>query len=534
MQNQDPGVPLTQKKHTKTEIPLIEDDVLERNILIKGYASERVIKQAKTLQEKWQREGRSIALAEVMLEKKILTITQLKRLRADLDGPSDESFPEIEGYEIIRKIRKGGMGTVYKARQLSMDRVIALKILASELVDDETYVERFLTEAKAVGKLNHENIVAGYDAGYSKGYYFFAMEYINGETILEIMRREKIVAVPFALQTTYQTAKALEHAAKHRIIHRDIKPGNIMINHNGVIKLCDLGFAKISNIDLLTKKGTTLGTPYYMSPEQCRGLADIDMRSDIYSLGATLYHMVVGKVPFTGRTASEILRKHLVEHLVIPQERRAAIGEYGCHIIEKMMAKQRNDRYESPTELLDELDPIIARFQAPKILIIHPTNSFTANDLALLIATGAYEKGGKIEITNAEDVKAEQLREAGVIIIGSVDDAPHLPYDIQGALDIMERFSRDLNGKLAAAFVAHNPHAPIDNAYMQLQAIFERLINFGMMVMGSYNGVIGGQEVMEDPDSHEGEKCRDIGRELAATLLYLTAGKQAMHRVSEI
>ena len=164
------------------------------------------------------------------------------------------------------------------------------------------------------------------------------------------------------------------------------------------IKLCDLGFATISSIDLLTKKGTTLGTPYYMSPEQCRGLPDIDTRSDIYSLGATLYHVLVGRVPFTGKTASEILKKHLVEKLVIPQECRANIGEYLCHIIEKMMAKNRNDRYKDPSELLSELEPIMARFQASKILIVHPSQSAASNDLALLIAAGAYEQGGKIEI----------------------------------------------------------------------------------------------------------------------------------------
>ena len=524
--------PTIQKKiPEKGGIPILDDEVLEKNVLIKGYASEKLLEEAKATQEKWEKEGKSLSLGEVLIETKIITITQLKRLTADLTN-TEEIFPDIEGYEIIRKIRKGGMGTVYKARQLSMDRVVALKILATELTDDETYVKRFLTEAKAVGKLNHENMVAGYDAGHSRGYYFFAMEYINGETILEIMRREQFIPVPFAINITYQTGKALEHAAKHRIIHRDIKPGNIMINHNGVIKLCDLGFATISNIDLLTKKGTTLGTPYYMSPERCRGLPDIDTRSDIYSLGATLYHMLVGKVPFSGKTASEILKKHLVENLVIPQERRASIGEYICHIIEKMMAKNRNDRYKDPTELLEELEPIMARFQAPKILIIHPANNFASNDLALLIATGAYEQGGKIEITNAEDLKAEQLRESGAIIIGSVDSTPNLPLDIQGALEIMGRFSQDMKGKLAATFIAHDPNAPAGNSYSQLQEIFPRLISMGMMVRGSYEGVLGGQCVLDDPSGEEGEKCRNIGRDVASTLLYVTAGKQSMFRVS--
>lgn len=517
----------------KTEsIPMIEDALLEKNVLLRGYATQQDIDSALITQEKLRSEGQEMSLGEILVQKKVITITQMKRLRVELEG-EQEVFPDIRGYEIVKKIRKGGMGTVYKARQMSMDRIVALKILASELTDDETYVKRFLAEAKAVGKLNHENIVAGYDAGSWNGIYFFAMEYINGETILEIMRREKYLAVPFALNVTYQTAKALEHAAKHRIIHRDIKPGNIMINHHGTIKLCDLGFAKVSSIDLLTKKGTTLGTPYYMSPEQCRGLSDIDTRSDIYSLGATLYHMVVGKVPFGGKSASEILRKHLVEGLVIPQERRAIIGEYTCHIIEKMMAKDRENRYETPTDLLNELEPVIARFQAPKILMVHPAHTTMANDLALLISTGAYEQGGKIEIISAEDVKAEQLKEAGAIIVGSVGTSPHLPMDIQGVLDIMSRFSEGMKEKLGAAFIAQDPNAPLENCYHQLQTIFETMINLGMLVQGSFTGVLGGQQALEDPESQEGEKCRNIGSQISSMLLLLTAGKQAMRRVPE-
>ncbi len=518
-------------KKTNETIPILDDALLEKNVLVRGYAAQQDIDEALIVQEKLRAEGQEVSLGEILLQRKVITITQLKRLRTDLEG-EQEVFPEIKGYEIVKKIRKGGMGTVYKSRQVSMDRIVALKILASELTDDETYVKRFLAEAKAVGKLNHENIVAGYDAGSWNGIYFFAMEYINGETILEIMRREKFLAVPFALNVTYQTAKALEHAAKHKIIHRDIKPGNIMINHHGVIKLCDLGFAKVSNIDLLTKKGTTLGTPYYMSPEQCRGLADIDTRSDIYSLGATLYHMVVGKVPFSGKTASEILRKHLIEQLVIPQERRAIIGEYTCHIIEKMMAKEKEQRYETPTDLLNELEPVIARFQAPKILMIHPAHNPIANDVALLISTGAYEQGARIEIISGEDVKAEQLKEAGAIIIGSVGTTPNLPFDIQGVLDIMCRFSEDMREKLGAAFVARDPSTPARNCYSQLQTIFETMINLEMVVQGSFTGILGGQEALEDSESPSAEKCRNIGRQISSMILLLTAGKQALRRVS--
>ncbi|HPY74436.1 MAG: protein kinase [Planctomycetes bacterium] len=527
-------MPENEEEVRSTEnIPVIDDAMLAKNAVMRGYITDKHLEEARFIQLQLKKEGTTMSLGEILLHKHYLTITQLKRLKTDFEAVEDDVYPEIKGYEIIRKIRKGGMGTVYKSRQISMDRVVALKILAPELTDDETYIKRFLIEAKAVGKLNHENIVAGFDAGAWNGVYYFAMEFINGETIQEMLRRDKTLPLPFALNVVYQTTKALDHAAKHRIIHRDIKPGNIMINHNGVIKLCDLGFAKTSSIDLLTKKGTTLGTPYYMSPEQCRGLPDIDIRSDIYSLGATFYHMLMGKVPFTGRTASEILKKHLAEELVIPQEQRAKIGEGICHIIEKMMAKNREDRYDSPMDLLHELEPVMARFHAPKILMIHPTRNTLGNDLALLIATGAYEEGVMIDIIPGEDVKAEQLRTAGAIIIGTVGDSQILPQDIQAVLDIMERFSQDMRGKLGSAFVAYAPNSSPENCYYQLQTIFYRMINLGMVVQGSFEGILGGLENMDDPESPQAERCKDIGRNISTMLLYITAGKQTFHSSSD-
>ena len=522
----DDVVAILERHKRKAEVPNIDDATLEKHILIKGIASQKHLKDAKRIQKAMMQKGKEMSLAEVMLAKRYITITQLKRARPE--GEVRDIMPEVDGYEIIKKIRKGGMGTVYKARQLSMDRVIALKILAPELTDDETYVKRFITEAKAVAKLNHENIVSGYDAGQSNGYYFFNMEYINGETILEIMRREKKLLVPFALKITYQTTKALEHAAKHNIIHRDIKPGNIMINHQGVIKLCDLGFAKTSNIDLLTKKGTTLGTPYYMSPEQCRGLDNIDCRSDIYSLGATLYHMLVGRVPFSGKTASEILKKHLIEELVIPHDVRATISEQVCHVIEKMMAKKAENRYLNPRELLNELEPVMARFQAPNILIVYPARCFPANDLALLIAEGAYIEGIKIELVSGEDLTADHLIQAGAVVIGSTNTEGRMTPDIRGALEIMTRFPNDMKGKVGATFIAHDPDAEPQYAIQQIHTITRVMLDLGMMVRASFEGVLAGQKTLDDPEGEEGQSCKELGHDIAISLLNLTAGKQTM------
>jgi serine/threonine-protein kinase len=534
LENVEEILVVQEKQKGKEDSVLVDDESLEKNVIAKGYVSQRQVKDAKKVQETLHQQGKELSLGEVLISRRLITLTQLKRLRAEgeIEEGGEEKFPEIEGYAIEKKIRKGGMGTVYMSRQISMDRIVALKVLAPELADDKTYVERFVTEAKAVAQLNHENIVAGIDAGQSKGYYFFAMEFINGETILEVMRREKTLSVPFALMVTYQTTKALEHAAKHNIIHRDIKPGNIMMNQLGVIKLCDLGFAKVSNIDLLTKKGTTLGTPYYMSPEQCRGLDDIDTRSDIYSLGATLYHVLIGRVPFTGKTASEILKKHLVEDLVIPQEYRAAMGEQVCHIIERMMAKNREDRYETPRALLDELEAVMARFQAPKILIVYPTGCFAANDIALLIAEGAYIEGIKVELVKGEDVTADQLIQAGAITIGSSTASSNLSSDIRGALEIMTRFPNDMRSKLGAAFVAHTPpNKPIVGS-QQLHTILQVMMDLGMLVKANFDGVLAGQKILDDPESEEAEKCRRLGHELALTILHITAGKQTINRAS--
>lgn len=516
----------------KDELILIDDETLEKTVLVKGIASKKHLKEARRIQTALKQQGQKKNLAEIMLERKFISITQLRRINnAPKKNDEDEEYPKIEGYDIIKKIRKGGMGTVYKARQMSMDRIIALKVLAPELADDKTYVERFFIEAKAVAKLNDENIVKGYDVGQSNGYYFFVMELINGETILEIMKREKILSVPFALQVTYQTTKALAHAAKHKIIHRDIKPGNIMINLNNEIKLCDLGFAKTSNIDLLTKKGTTLGTPYYMSPEQCRGLQDIDTRSDIYSLGATLYHMLVGKVPFTGSTASEILKKHLVQDLVIPQQRRASLGEHICHLIEKMMAKKREDRYATPQDVIDELEPLMARFEAKKMIVLHPSGWPGAHDLALFLAEGAFVEGNKVDLVSADDVTSEQLTTAGAIVIGSIA-TPNgdLPPEIRGVLDIMKRFPNDMRGKIGSAFISHEGDGDMATRTTQLYKILQALLSMGLIVEGGFDGIFSGESVIDDYDSEGAEKYRGLGRGLAMTLLNITAGKKTMQK----
>ncbi len=274
-------------------------------------------------------------------------------------GPSGEGAAKprrIGGFDLLATLGKGGMGTVFKARQVSMDRLVALKVLPPNLAKNQGFVQRFLREARSAAKLNHPNIVQGYDVGDADGVYYFAMEFVDGPTLKDLIRRERRLDEKKALNLIGGVARALEHAHGHGIVHRDIKPENIMITREGVVKLADLGLARSSEaVDTVTLDGAALGTPHYMAPEQARGDPDIDIRADIYALGATLFHLVTGEFPFTGPTAAAIMAKHLTAPLPDPREKNPALSRPVCDLIRRMTAKEREDRPETPTDLLAEI-----------------------------------------------------------------------------------------------------------------------------------------------------------------------------------
>jgi len=329
-------------------------------------ATSAQIEEALDLQRKMEVLGVfTKSIAEILMERGILSqalVRAVYRIQGQREG-----FPGIAGLEFEAKIGHGGMGTVYRARQVALDRTVAVKILAPDLARDRTFVSRFLMEARAVAALNHENIIVGIDVGRTpSGDYYFVMEYVEGETVYEILTREDHLEEKRALRIALQMAHALKHAADHNLVHRDVKPDNIMITRDGVAKLCDLGLAKSTRARLrLTHAGSTHGTPHYMSPEQARGREDIDIRSDIYSLGATLYHMLVGEVPFDGESAAVILLKHISEDLPSPRIRRPEVSENACHVLERMMAKRPEDRFQTPQEIIDDLECVLAG-EAPK------------------------------------------------------------------------------------------------------------------------------------------------------------------------
>jgi serine/threonine-protein kinase len=190
---------------------------------------------------------------------------------------SEAKQSRIGGYELLATLGKGGMGVVFKARQVSMDRVVALKVLPPHLAENEAFVQRFLREARSAAKLNHPNVVQGIDVGQAEGHYYFAMEFVDGSTVKEMIKQQGRLDEKTALNIVGAVARALEHAHEHGIIHRDIKPDNIMVTRKGEVKLADLGLARTTEKpDTMTIEGTALGTPYYMAPEQVRAQADID------------------------------------------------------------------------------------------------------------------------------------------------------------------------------------------------------------------------------------------------------------------
>ncbi|MGE4285393.1 MAG: serine/threonine protein kinase [Phycisphaerae bacterium] len=277
---------------------------------------------------------------------------------------------QIPGYQIIGKLGAGAMAVVYKARQISLDRIVAIKVLPNKFVGKSNYVERFYKEGRLAGKLNHNNIVQAYDVGEAKGLYYFVMEYVEGKSLYDDIAKGKIYSEQEAIDVMIQLARALEHAHAQGLIHRDIKPKNVMITNDGVVKLADLGLARATDDSEAAnaEKGKAFGTPFYISPEQIRGEVDIDGRADIYGLGATIYHIVTGRTPFTAPTPAEVMKKHLTEQLTPPDHINKSLSAGFCEIIETMLAKKRSDRYSSPSDLLQDLmsvknggPPIFAR-----------------------------------------------------------------------------------------------------------------------------------------------------------------------------
>jgi len=249
-------------------------------------------------------------------------------------------------YEILAELGAGGMGRVFKARHVTLQREVALKVLGRAFASDEAYRQRFLKEARAAARLNHPNIVQIYDFGRVDETFYIAMEFVRGESVGDRIRRQGRFTEADAVATVAQACTALRVAHAAGIVHRDVKPDNLLLSADGVVKLVDLGLAKSTTDDAnLTQTGVVSGTPHYISPEQIAGSKDVDGRADVYSLGATLYHMVTGHTPFEGSSPMVVVAKHLHDDPADPRSFAPALSDGLCAVIRRMMARDRDARY---------------------------------------------------------------------------------------------------------------------------------------------------------------------------------------------
>ena len=298
-------------------------------------------------------------LRDVMVELGYVTETQSERLKKSLKEQKAAAH-RIPGYKILGKLGSGAMAIVYQAKQLSLNRMVAIKVLPKRFSENPEYVERFYKEGQAAAKLNHTNIVQAYDVGQAGGYSYFVMEYVEGKTLYDDLSAGKVYSEKEAVDIVIQVAHALAHAHARGLIHRDVKPKNIMTTNNGKVKLADMGLAReTADIEAAqSEAGKAYGTPYYIAPEQIRGEVDIDGRADIYGLGATFYHMVTGRVPFMADNPSDVMRKHLRDPLIPPDHINTSLSAGISEVIEIMMAKRKRNRYKDVEELLVDLEAV--------------------------------------------------------------------------------------------------------------------------------------------------------------------------------
>ena len=347
---------------------------LEASILRRGLATPQEIEackahHAKLVASSKEKDEPSRSLLDIMVEARVLTKNQSIRLIKEA-GPETSRKFEIPGYQILSRLGKGSMGIVYRARQSSVDRIVAVKVLLESLAKNKEFIKRFEREAKIAAKLSHNNIVNAIDAGMVDGHYFFVMEYVEGATIKDELDLNKMFDEKVAIKVILAVAEALKHAHQRGLIHRDIKPENIILCKDGNVKLADLGLARLTADEkwAMAEAGMAIGTPYYISPEQVRGQVDVDIRGDIYSLGATLYHMVTGKVPYSGDTPNEVMKKHIDKNvlLVPPDHLNTRLSSGLGQVVETMMAKNRDNRYPSPDDLILDLKCLL-QGEAPMI-----------------------------------------------------------------------------------------------------------------------------------------------------------------------
>lgn len=266
--------------------------------------------------------------------------------------PGQKKYRRVGDYDIVSKLGQGAMGSVYLAKQASTGVMVALKILPPDLAKDQELLERFRREARACQRITHQNIVSAVDFGTVEKYHYIAMEYVDGPDLESQLKKTGPYPTEMLMRVASDMCSALEAIEKNGIVHRDIKPSNILMTSTGIFRLTDLGLASAGAGDQrLTLAGFAVGTPYYISPEQARGQLDVDIRADIYGLGATLYHLAVGTVPFPGSNPVVVMTQHINAPLKAPHEAKPGIDVNFSSLIQFMMAKDPTKRPQNAGQL---------------------------------------------------------------------------------------------------------------------------------------------------------------------------------------
>ena len=285
---------------------------------------------------------------------------------------SDLIGKSVGSYRILEQVGVGGMATIYKAYQPSMDRYVAIKVLPHYLATDEQFLHRFQREARAIAKLEHPHILPVFDYGEEDGITYIAMRYVEAGTLKELMAQKQISLGEIS-RIIAQVSSALDYAHRQGIIHRDVKPGNILIDNQGNTYLTDFGLARIMETSQqFTASGVSVGTPAYMSPEQGKGVK-VDHRSDIYALGVMVYEMVTGQVPYEAETPLAVLLKHITEPLPLPRQVKPDIPEPVELVILKALAKEPADRFQSANDVATGLETAV--FNPPLSDNLPPTKA---------------------------------------------------------------------------------------------------------------------------------------------------------------
>lgn len=265
-------------------------------------------------------------------------------------------------YKILDKVGEGGMALVYKAKDTLLGRLVAIKVLREQYAGDREFVERFRREAQSAASLSHANVVNIYDVGQENGIDYIVMEYVEGRNLKDIIRKQGALPIPVAVDIARQVALALDHAHRHRLVHRDIKPHNILITEDNQVKVTDFGIALAASYSQLTQSGFVVGTAHYVSPEQAKG-GMATAQSDLYSLGVVLYEMLTGRVPFTGDTPVAVALQHVQEPIRPPRALNPEIPYELNRIVLKALAKEPKDRYQTAAEMVADLERIATRLR---------------------------------------------------------------------------------------------------------------------------------------------------------------------------